>query len=109
MGADELTIVVRPGPSERMRIAVVGEVDLSNLLALEGALTALITESAAVIEIDLTQVTFLSCGGLRLVLQACKAAGGRFTIVGAAPAVRRLLEVLEVPFVIEFPGGSWPE
>jgi anti-anti-sigma factor len=66
------------------------------LLALEGTLNALITRSTAVIEVDLSRVTFVSCGGLTLILRARKTAGNRFVLVGAAPAVRRLLDILEL-------------
>jgi anti-anti-sigma factor len=85
-----------------MRIAVLGDVDLSNVLALEGALAALITESPAVIEVDLTEVTFLSCDGLALMVQAWKAAGSRFALVGASPVIRRLLDALQLQVIFEW-------
>lgn len=100
MGASELMIRVRPS-SEAVRIALLGDVDLSNVLALEGALAALITQSPALIEVDLTEVTFLSGDVLALMVQARKAAGSRFALVGAAPATRRLLEALHMQVIFE--------
>ena len=68
-----------------------GEIDLATKDGLQAALTPLLDGERPLL-LDLSQVTFIDCAGLR-VLQAAHLAHGRFAVVAPSDAVARLLEL----------------
>jgi len=85
--------VERPAPGQTL-LAVEGEIDTLTTGALERALDELVAEAAAVLVVDLSDVTFLASSGLAALIRAAHQAGDRrVRIVSAARAVRRPLEI----------------
>jgi len=73
-------------------IAVAGELDGATAPELDGALRHFERESVTV---DLSGVTFIDSSGLGTLVEAQKrisVAGGRLTVTGSQPNVRRVLE-----------------
>jgi anti-anti-sigma factor len=78
-------------------IAVRGEVDLSNTGILLRRLIDLAHSTTGEIALDLTQVDFMDCAGLRMLAainQHIKTRGGSMRVVAASPAVTRLFELI---------------
>jgi anti-anti-sigma factor len=76
-----------------------GDLDLSIVDELTGALVEAATGRPRGIVVDLSDVTFLDCRALRPLLDAAAAsecAGGGFVLVGAGPIPRRILQVLQL-------------
>lgn len=81
-------------------VTIRGEVDLANSESLRQSLILLTHPSTGRIALDLSQVTFMDCGGLRaliaLALHARSCGGGVHT-AAASPEVARLFELAD-PF-----------
>jgi anti-anti-sigma factor len=79
------------------RLAVAGEIDLSNsdLLRVR-LLNVLSTLHPRHLEVDLAEVTFLDCGGLAVLVvlgQSAARTGCRLRITNPQPVVRRVLDL----------------
>ena len=72
-------------------VAACGEIDLATKDRLHAALTPLLDDERTLL-LDLSQVTFIDCSGLR-VLQTAYRAHVRFAVVAPSFAVSRLLEL----------------
>ena len=79
-------------------VCACGEIDLATKDRLHAALTPLLGDERALL-LDLSQVTFIDCSGLR-VLQMAHRAHGRFAIVAPSDAVTRLLELSGAPLPV---------
>lgn len=79
------------------RIAVSGEIDLATTDELQAALFSAISSNPAPgIEVDLAGISFMDCGGLSVLLlarQAATRAGCRLRIIRPQPTVRHVLEI----------------
>jgi anti-anti-sigma factor len=78
-------------------IRVGGELDLSNVTALQAKLTATALDGYLAVELDLHRLTFCDCACGRLLLTLIEGAqdsGQRVTVHQAAPTVERLLSIL---------------
>ena len=103
---DLLTLDVEEGPPRVLH--VVGEIDLATVdqfrAALEGA-----TRHGSTALVDLSEVTFIDAGGLRVILQVAQAmnGGGPLVLVDAA-RVERLFAVVGMTDLayIEFRDGK---
>jgi anti-anti-sigma factor len=78
-------------------VAVVGDVDMATSPVLrERLISVLRVDDPAVVEVDLTGVTFLDCAGIGALVAARNAAlqvGCRLRVCHLQPIVRRILEV----------------
>ncbi len=72
-------------------LAASGEIDLATKDALHTALAPLLAGERPLV-VDLSQVTFIDCSGLR-VLQTAHVKRGRFAVVAPSAEVTRLLEL----------------
>ena len=72
-------------------LSAAGEIDLATKDRLQAALAPLLGDERPLL-LDLSQVTFIDCSGLR-VLQAAHHKNGRFAVVAPSAAVARLLEL----------------
>jgi anti-anti-sigma factor len=85
-----------PSPGT-VRIAVIGEIDLSTTDMLRaGLLNALSAQRPLRIEVDLARVTFMDCAGLTVLLVAGNVAartGCQLRITNPQPIVRRVLDL----------------
>jgi stage II sporulation protein AA (anti-sigma F factor antagonist) len=92
-----LEIVEQAEPEGVRRVALAGELDLASAWAVERRLQET-QRSAARVRLDLSDLQFIDCVGLRVLLAARAAAdadGGRLEIAGELrPPVRRMLELL---------------
>lgn len=77
--------------AEAAALSACGEIDLATKDRLGAALAPLLDDERPVL-LDLSQVTFIDCSGLR-VLQAARRAHRRFAVVAPSDAVARLLEL----------------
>jgi anti-anti-sigma factor len=88
--------ITRPSPAT-IRIALAGEVDLVTAPdLLDTLLSALHTEHPAVLDVDLTDVSFLACAGvgaLACVRGAAVRAGCQLRLIRPQPIVRMVLEL----------------
>lgn len=83
---------------ERLVVAPTGELDLSNVAALEAAWRSAAVKSQAVV-IDLSGLTFMDSTGLRALLEADAAArsnGFTLALREGRPEVQRIFEITEV-------------
>ena len=85
------------------RVGVAGELDIAN----EAQFTSVLKRgqaASALVVVDLRRLEFLSCGGLRALLNAARrarATGGRLVVVHGPGAVRRLFEIVDVTLELE--------
>ena len=88
--------ITRPSPATT-RIALAGEVDLTTAPdLLDRLLSVLHTEQPAVLDVDLTDVSFLGCAGvgaLACVRDAAVRAGCQLRIIRPQPIVRLVLDL----------------
>lgn len=89
--------VVEGCEGERVRVSVVGDVDLATCDALRARLRRLRAQSTD-IWLDLSQVEFMDCSGAHLVTDAISGSDEwRVELApGASPPVRRLFELLRM-------------
>ncbi|PYF98354.1 anti-sigma B factor antagonist [Georgenia satyanarayanai] len=81
-----------------VRLAVVGEIDLSTVPVLEAALSPLIAEGATRIALDLSGVTFCDVSGLNRLLatrRTLDGLGSELVLHGPCPSLQLLLDVLD--------------
>ena len=86
------------------RIALEGELDMATVPVLSDHLERFETDGVAGIMLDLRDVTFVDCSGLRIFLAArerSQANGHRFILVGASPGARRLFELTGTEFLLD--------
>lgn len=101
-------LLVRPGgradAPDRPCVALVGEVDLSNVDQLEAGIRAAVPCAAAGLVLDLSGVDYLDSTGLRLLFQLARELRDRqqtlTLVVPAASRLRRVLELGGVPGTI---------
>ncbi|GLY38353.1 hypothetical protein Amsp01_043770 [Amycolatopsis sp. NBRC 101858] len=76
-------------------LTVAGEIDVSTISALSGALAGVITQRPALLVVDLTPTTFLSCAGLTVLAAAHRLVGARthFAVVAGSRASWRPLHL----------------
>lgn len=104
-GVPDLHVEVS-GPVDAPLVTVSGELDVATSPRLRRQLDDAVDAGARDVRVDLSLVGFMDSSGLGALmavqhrLQACD---GRITIVGAAPPVRRILEItaLDEVFVLE--------
>ena len=85
------------------RVGAEGELDVANEARFAAVLSRCQAEAALVV-VDLRALEFLSCGGLRALVNAtrrARATGGRLVVVHGPGAVGRLFEIVDVTFEIE--------
>jgi anti-anti-sigma factor len=81
----------------RRLITVRGEIDLATAEYLFRRLVTLVGQAPGEIALDLSQVTFIDCTGLRAlsgINSYVQAAGGRVRLVALSPQVARLYELV---------------
>ncbi|WP_127504624.1 STAS domain-containing protein [Actinoplanes solisilvae] len=96
-----------PSVSEVGAIRVAGEVDMATMPMWEVALEAL-SRAAGDAVIDMADLTFIDVGGLRVLVLtslAMSARGGRLSLRGVSPAIRRVMEVLGWAELFGYPGS----
>jgi anti-anti-sigma factor len=99
-------VCVRTGNGTRAaQVTVDGELDMFTAPALEQAIADVLAGAGdAGIELDMTGVSFMDSTGLRALLaarQRADSAGCRLRLVGAAPSVRRVLELTRTTSLFE--------
>jgi anti-sigma B factor antagonist len=95
---------VESGEALVRRVALSGEIDLSRSEELATVLGPDSLNGSALLEIDLSAVSFMDSHGLRLLLQAHQravSAGRRVIIANPSKVVRRLFDVSGVSQVLE--------
>jgi anti-sigma B factor antagonist len=86
------------------RIALEGELDMASVPVLSDHLERFEANGIAGIMLDLRELTFADCSGLRVFLAArerSNANGHRFILVGVSPAGRRLFELTRTQFLLD--------
>jgi anti-anti-sigma factor len=86
------------------RIVLIGELDMATVPVLRDRLARSRTNGAFGIVLDLRDLTFVDCSGLRAFLAArerSNANGHRFVLVGARPVARRLFELTGTEFLLD--------
>lgn len=108
---DGLLIVKRSVESERIRIALCGEMDLSNASTAESVFEGAFATSKEVV-VDLSELEFLDSTGVALLVRALsREESAKLSFVpSAAPAVRRLLSLtgLDERMAVSPPEGAEP-
>jgi anti-sigma B factor antagonist len=107
----QLRIDVRREP-DRVILGLDGELDMANASHLQAALAQAHQSTAAMIVLDLRQLSFIDSTGLRVLLAARKEAqerGQEFAVTPGSQQVQRLLAVTRVSDhlrTIETPGDA---
>jgi anti-sigma B factor antagonist len=86
------------------RVALEGELDVATVPSLSDHLARFEADGVVGIMLDLRDLTFVDCAGLRIFLAArerSKANGHRFILVGASPGARRLFELTGTQFLLD--------
>jgi anti-anti-sigma factor len=86
------------------RIALEGDLDMATVPVLSDHLGHFEADGVAGIMLDLRDLTFVDCSGLRVFLEArerSNANGHRFILVGASPGARRLFELTGTKFLLD--------
>ena len=86
------------------RIALEGELDMATVPMLSDHLARFEADGVDGIMVDLRDLTFVDCSGLRIFLAArerSKANGHRFILVGAGPGARRLFELTGTQYLLD--------
>jgi anti-anti-sigma factor len=81
----------------RLHVTARGEADLATAGDLLVRLVTLVGAAAGEVAIDLSQVTFMDCAGLRTlnaIERLVRVNGGSVQVVAASPAVARLFELV---------------
>lgn len=106
----ELNLSVRH-LGHRATIQAGGEIDLATSPQLQAVLVELVDRGCHQLIIDLEQVSFLDCAGIRVLVDARRRAqehGGSLKLVRPRPLVRRVLEITEMTTVFSI-GSSFGE
>ena len=96
-------VVADAGPG-RIRLRVIGDVDLATADTLADALDRAVTGTTGPVELDLSGVGFLDARGVVVLLRAGTVAGttgGVLRLLSPRPSVRRVLELTRVAAVCE--------
>jgi anti-sigma B factor antagonist len=104
MKDDRDSVVLQSSEPQVSRVAVSGEIDLNSSDELAALLASAASNAPALLEIDLSAVSFMDSQGLHLLLQAhhrAVSAGRRVLIANPSNVVRRLFEVSGVGQVLE--------
>lgn len=84
-------------------VGLSGELDMSTAPILTERLAPLAADGVASIMLDIRDLRFIDCSGLRVLLKASQRAetnGHRILVVGATRAARRLFELTGTQFLI---------
>jgi anti-sigma B factor antagonist len=83
-------------------LSVGGEIDTANAAALETAIGAVLTDSPAMLIIDLSAVEFLGSTGLRVLATTNEKVGSsiRLAVVASGPVTRRPIELTDLDQVL---------
>src|SRR3712207_4928114 len=87
------------GDDERLVIAARGELDVASGPDLRRALQQ---TGARRVLLDLRELTFADCAGIRGILEAAATMGDRLTILPASPAVHRVFTLLQLNDALPF-------
>jgi anti-sigma B factor antagonist len=85
------------------RIALAGRMDTAGAQEIDLRFTGLATTRAALIVVDLSQVSFLASMGIRTLLSAARALvrrGGRMVLASPQPLVGEILKVADIDSLI---------
>ncbi len=88
-----------PTRPAQLRLVFEGDFDLVEVENRESAVQRVLDDPPRVLEVDLTEVTFIGSEALRLLIRVYAAvvdAGGEFRITGASPVARRLLRMTDL-------------
>ena len=100
-----MQVVATAGPaSQSMELRVRGELDMASAPDLAAALDVLVTSDHRVVVLDLTDLTFLDCAGMRPIRAARGALqkqGGTLVIRHPQPLVERALRIAGLGDVLE--------
>lgn len=88
-------VTVPAGTAGTWRVRASGEVDHSTASLLSQALATATRRGYAGVEVDLAEVTFFDCAGLRALVNATDAAGERLRLVAASESVQRVLDIFD--------------
>ena len=94
------------------RFFVSGEIDLAEASHLRDELLATIRRSKGNLALDFSDVTFLDCAGIRVLMEVAsllRSRGRPFRFVHVARTPRRPLEVLGLTEVLHVEGGPQPQ
>ena len=103
MGSDSILTAEAESVDGVARVALSGELDIGTVPVLEDHLAQFENDGVSQIVLNLRDLTFMDSQGLRALLQARDRAatnGHRFSLVGAAPQTRRLLELTRTEFLL---------
>ncbi len=85
--------------TDQIRLVFEGEFDLVEVENRESVVERVLLDPPPLLEVDLTEVTFIGSEALRLLIRVYAAvtdAGGEFRITGASPVARRLLKMTDL-------------
>jgi anti-sigma B factor antagonist len=85
--------------SDRLHVALAGEVDIANASSLEAELAGIQADPVRTLVLDLRGVTFIDSTGLRTLIAAderARSSGGRLLVVRGAEAVDRAFAVTQL-------------
>ncbi|MBW3609535.1 MAG: STAS domain-containing protein [Actinobacteria bacterium] len=92
-----------------VRIAPVGELDLATVAKLRAHLDELHAAGFKHVVLDLRQLAFMDCIGVRLILaedRLARESGGRFSVIKGGRAVQRVLDLCGLTDELEIAGSE---
>ena len=91
-----MLVVTRTDTPDSVSLSAAGEIDRASAPVLDANLHKAIADANGLIVIDLGDVTFMDCSGVRALLAARRKAPTRLRLGRLHPAVRRVLELTSV-------------
>ena len=90
-----MTIAIEPTDKAHI-IALQGQVNSSNATTVEAEVLAVVTQGAKSVLLNMTELSYISSAGLRVVLvlaKRLKQAGGKLVIYGMQPHVHEVFDI----------------
>jgi anti-anti-sigma factor len=91
-------------PPGAVRARFIGELDIATVPQLKRLIDGVAARPGRDLTIDLSDLTFIDCAGLRALLEireALCAGGATLTLTGVSPFTRRLLRITELDQVLD--------
>jgi anti-anti-sigma factor len=93
----QMDITILPSDAAgQVRVVVAGDRDLATTGRLHAELDAVLAHRPALVEVDLSAVTFFSCAAAHVLCVAHQDAGGQLNVIGAGRPVQRLLRIMQL-------------
>jgi anti-anti-sigma factor len=83
-------------------VALAGDLDVTSVARFERELAVAEASDAPIIALDLRELEFIDCSGLRAIVAAHQRRGSRLTVIEGPPHIQRLFEICDLLTLFSF-------